>query len=363
MSGLYIHLPFCKSKCGYCGFYSEPDAYGLTEKYFDALLKDLSARQSAEYDTLYIGGGTPSSVSPVLLSAFLEKLSAKIPFSFEESTIEANPESVTPDFLSVVRDFGFSRVSMGCQSTDEKVLKLLGRVHGRAEIFGAAELIRSMCPDTALNLDMIFDIPSVDNSVQMKTLEEMISLAPEHVSAYSYSFDTEYLKNTEPCGDSAFLDVKKALQAAGYHKYEISNFAKAGHESRHNMAYWRLKDYDGLGASAWSLKNFEGGRVLSGKTGDLHEYIANPEAFAETDRTEGVHAAAQELVFGLRMLDGTDFSLLKYRYGDAACVFEERVGTLVSEGMLTWRRENLCLTEKGELILDSVQEYLWGCLP
>ncbi|MCD8553793.1 radical SAM family heme chaperone HemW [Seleniivibrio sp.] len=363
MSGLYVHVPFCKSKCGYCGFYSAPDAYHLTEKYFDAVLKDLSARKKKKYDTLYIGGGTPSSVSPVLLSVFLEKLFSAIGSDFAESTIEANPESVSEDFLSVIKGFGFSRLSVGCQSTDEDVLKLLGRIHGRDDIFKTAELARKICPETALNLDMIFDIPTVENYVQMQTLADIISLSAEHVSAYSYSFDTEFLKDAEPCGESAFIDVKRALGAVGYGKYEISNFAKAGHESRHNIGYWKLEDYDGLGCAAWSLENFSGGRVLYGKVSDVGSYIANPTAFAETDRTEGSAAMGQELVFGLRMLDGVDVSSLKYRYGDLMNIFDGRIETLVAEGMLTWQKDRLKLTEKGELLLDSVQEYLWDCLP
>jgi len=363
VSGLYVHVPFCKNKCGYCGFYSATDAYDLSERYFDAVLKDLSARKRKKYETLYIGGGTPSSVSPVLLSVFLDRLFSAVGSDFAESTIEANPESITADFLAVVRDYGFSRLSVGCQSTNEGVLKLLGRIHGRDDIFRAAESARRICPDTALNLDMIFDIPTVENSVQMQTLADIVSLAPEHVSAYSYSFDTEYLENAEPCGESAFIDVKRALEAAGYYKYEISNFARKGHQSRHNIGYWMLKDYDGLGAAAWSLENFDGGRELRGKVSDVAAYITDPTAYAETDRTEGVQSLAQDIVFGLRMLDGVDFSSLKYRYGSLPDIFDERINKLIAEGMLTWQMEKLRITEKGELLLDSVQEFLWDCLP
>jgi oxygen-independent coproporphyrinogen-3 oxidase len=363
VSGLYIHIPFCKSKCGYCGFYSAPDSYDLADRYFQAVLKDLSARKPKKYDTLYIGGGTPSSVSPVLFSVFLERLFAVTGSQFAESTIEANPESVSADFLAMVRDFEFSRLSIGCQSTDENVLKLLGRVHGREDIFKAVDAVRKICPETALNLDMIFDIPTVAPDTQRRTLSDLTALSPEYISAYSYSFDTGYLEGIEPEGDSAFIDVKRSLEAAGYGKYEISNFAKHGHESRHNMGYWKLQDYDGLGASAWSLENFDGGRELRGKAADVALYIEDPIAFSETDRTEGVHAAAQELIFGLRILDGVDFFSIKYRYGADADIFQPRIDKLVSEGMLTWQTEKLKITEKGELLLDSVQEFLWGCLP
>lgn len=364
MRGLYIHVPFCRAKCGYCGFYSDPSSYDLAELYFDAVIRDLKSRENKNYDTLYIGGGTPSSVPPLVLSAFLERLFNIIGNSFIESTIEANPESITNDFLSVVRDGGFSRLSVGCQSTDDDVLKLLGRIHGRDQIFAAAELVRSVCPDIDLNLDMIFDIPSVESAVTFRTLNDLVSLNPAHISAYSYSFDTGYLSDIDRSEDSDFMQVKRELVIRGYEKYEISNFAVCGHESKHNINYWQLGEYDGLGASAWSLVESGGRRILLGKASDVQSYIKNPESFAEKNVSEDAELIFEDIVFGLRMLDGVDISVLNIKYGQEKIgMLESPLKKLTDEGFLKWKGSRICLTEKGELLLDSVQEFFWSYLP
>lgn len=364
MTGLYIHVPFCRAKCSYCGFYSDPSSYDLAVLYFDAVMRDLAARDKKEYNTLYIGGGTPSSVSPLILAAFLERLFDKVGNNFIESTIEANPESVTDDFLSVVSDCGFSRISLGCQSTDDNVLKLLGRIHDRKKIFSAVDKIRAKCSKADLNVDMIYDIPTVGSPVSMRTLEELALLEPQHISAYTYSFDTGYLKDSADGDDTDFSEVKNRLEAKGFHKYEISNFALEGHESRHNINYWRLGDYDGLGASAWSLSNGQNNRKLSGKTADIQEYIKKPESFVEENVSKGMELIFEDVVFGLRMLDGIDISVLNNKYGEqSAAMIEKPLDELIAKGLLACMGSMVRLTERGELLLDSVQEYLWSRLP
>ncbi len=361
MKGLYVHIPFCVNRCGYCGFYSEAGQAELTERYFDCLIRDLLSLNEKKYDTLYIGGGTPSHVPPFLLAKFLDKISD---IHFKESTIEANPESLSDEFLSVVKDFGFTRLSMGCQSTDDGVLRLLGRAHSCADVFRAYDMARKKCADADINLDMIYDIPSADNARAKKTLSDIISLAPEHVSAYSYSFDTGYLADREPHEDSLYLTVKHSLQNAGYHKYEISNFAVRGHESLHNINYWMMGDYDGIGASAWSMANCDGKRILRGKASDISGYMDDPESFVSEEVTEGIQRICEDVVFGLRMLDGVDISGLNNKYGEnIRDVLKGPLEHLEKEGLTRWNGEKLCLTEKGELLLDSVQEYLWGFLP
>lgn len=362
MKGLYIHLPFCRNKCSYCGFYSETDSLDMQEKYFQALLSDLRSRETSEYKTLYIGGGTPSVTDPALLADFLKEISGTTDKT-EESTIEANPESVTEDFLSVVRDFGFSRISLGCQSTSDDVLKKLTRIHGRSEIFSSVELIRKRCPDTALNLDMIYDIPGVPFETTVDTLRDIISLSPEHVSAYTYSFDTDFMEDSRS-DETDFMLVREYLSDAGYEKYEISNFARPAKESMHNLNYWRLGDYDGLGASAWSLENMNDKRVLRGKTDSIGNYINSPETYAETDETPYPGAVLENLVFGLRITKGVNFEGICEK-ADAE-VREKLYNALIkltNEGFISWNGSMVSLSPAGELLLDSVQEYLWRQLP
>lgn len=360
MKGLYIHLPFCKSKCAYCGFHSETDSTHLQTEYFQALVKDLHSRKETDYGTLYIGGGTPSAADRKLLSAFLENLKN---FNFAESTIEANPESADEEFMHIVRGFGFTRLSLGCQSTSDEVLKKLTRIHSAHDIFRSCGLARKICPGTDLNLDLIYDIPEVPIETTYKSMQDIISLAPEHISAYSYSFDTDFLKGKEK-DETDFLVVKDRLQEAGYQKYEISNFAKPGRESQHNINYWKLGVYDGLGASAWSLENLENKRILRGKPRTAEEYIKDPLSFAEEETSEYPQTVVESLVFGLRMTKGIDF--------DALCVNTDAqiknsmynaLIRLEEKELVKWEGSRVLLSRDGELFLDYVQEYLWQLLP
>lgn len=357
MSGLYIHIPFCNSKCSYCGFYSETEKE-LTSEYLNALLIDIKSREKKSYETLYIGGGTPSSLPYGLLADFLDKLFDLVDNDFKESTIEANPESINEDFLSVTEAYAFSRISLGCQSTDDKVLKHLTRLHSSSDINKAVDSVRRICPDTAINLDMIYDIPDTENSSAIKTADDFIALQPEHISAYTYSFDTGFLAGREE-RETIYLDIKERLEKAGYSKYEISNFAKEGHESIHNINYWNLGDYDGAGSSAWSLKNLQDKRMLMGKISDIIGYIKSPEGFCEAEETVGKELFKENLIFGLRMLSGVDVKAIANRYGIENRLYTHQIEELISEGLLIWNLEKLKLTSKGELFLDSVQEFLW----
>jgi len=363
VAGLYIHLPFCRNKCSYCGFYSETDSYSLQQEYLDAVITDLTTRNVRNYDTLYIGGGTPSTTDPYLLSKFLDKLNAAYKGGFKESTIEANPESVSDSFLALVRDYGFTRLSLGCQSTSDDVLKKLTRIHSSKDIFDSVDKIRKICPDTALNMDMIYDIPETDWETTHKTIKDFLSVSPEHISAYIYSFDTDYLKDKDK-DSTDYMLVRETLTDAGYGKYEISNFAKPGFESLHNINYWQLGDYDGLGASAWSLWNLPGKRVLKGKSDDLHDYIADPSAYKAEEISEPPLTAVEEIVFGLRIAKGVNFEKI-FTNVDAE-IREKMYNTvmaLVEKGFLVWEHEMVSLSPSGELLLDSVQELLWRQYP
>ncbi|PLX65879.1 MAG: hypothetical protein C0603_12960 [Denitrovibrio sp.] len=363
MKGLYVHLPFCKNKCLYCGFYSETDSYDIQKEYFQALIADLKSREIKDYNTLYIGGGTPSSVDMNLLAGFLDMLSVLTKGNFAESTIEANPESISDDFLDLVHNYKFSRLSVGCQSTSDMVLKMLTRIHTSKDIFDSVELIRKKCPDTALNLDMIYDIPGAAFEDTFSTLKDLIKLNPEHISAYTYSFDTSYLEDKKD-ESTDFMIVRERLIDAGYNKYEISNFARSGHESLHNINYWQLGDYDGIGSSAWSLQNLPNKRILKGKTDNIRDYIKDPLVYLATETTDNPQTIIEELVFGLRITDGVDL--------DKICVnidaeLKDKLYNALTElkkkDLVVWNGSKVALSNSGELLLDSVQSFLWEQLP
>jgi oxygen-independent coproporphyrinogen-3 oxidase len=362
MAGLYIHLPFCSSKCAYCGFYSAVDSSELQEKYLSAVLDDVKASNINKFDTLYIGGGTPSSVNHKLLSNFLSQLFSLIPNDFIESTIEGNPESIDENFLSVVSEYSFSRLSIGCQSTHDETLRHLTRKHNRNDIFNAVQLAQSKCPNTALNLDMIFDIPEASPWHTAKTIADLVSFAPQHISAYNYSHDTGHLAGKTPIDDTEYTQVTEKLASKGYGKYEISNFSLEGHESLHNINYWKLGDYYGAGASAWSLENLLDKRILKGKVSDIIKYIESPTEYQDEDISEGDQLFVESIVFGLRMAQGVDIKKLAEKYGTDIQKYEQTIENLKAEGLIKWESSNISLTGKGELLLDSVQELFWQSL-
>lgn len=363
MKGLYIHLPFCRNKCSYCGFYSETDKMELQPAYFKALTKDLRSRKNRDYQTLYIGGGTPSCVDRKHLAAFLDIESIYQTGLLKESTIEANPESIDEDFLRMVHLYKFTRISIGCQSTSEAVLKKLTRIHSADDIFRTYDMVRKFCPDISINLDMIYDIPGVEFDHTHQTIKNFIKLDPDHISAYTYSHDTEFLKDNDD-DTTDFMLVREFLEDAGYAKYEISNFAKKGHESLHNINYWQLGDYDGLGSSAWSLENTPDRRYLRGKSDNITKYIENPTEYAETEITESPKTALEEIVFGLRITKGIDFGKI-CRNIDAE-IRDRLYNSLIEladKELIVWNGSIASLTRSGELLLDSVQELLWRQLP
>jgi oxygen-independent coproporphyrinogen-3 oxidase len=359
MSGLYIHLPFCGRKCPYCNFASlEKFDEELIKRYLSALMTDFEVNGKNEYDTMYIGGGTPSAVPPNLLSNFLEKLFKQTQIK-GEFTIEANPESLSLDFLHVANSHGVNRLSMGCQSTDNDVLRTLGRLHDRDKIFSSYELARKHLPNADINLDLIFDIPNTPVESDEKSMREIVALEPEHISAYSYSFDTGYLDEYGEAEESAFTKVREFLEDKGYLKYEISNFSKVGHQSKHNINYWKLGDFTGLGMSAWSLTNKPDSRIHLGKTKEMNKYLLDPSSYIETSETKKEDLLKESLVFGLRMTEGIDMESLSsfYNYNDDE--LEEKIKRLCGEGLIEWQHGKVSLTKKGELLADSVSEFLW----
>jgi len=363
MKGLYIHIPFCRNKCSYCGFYSETDSYGYQQEYFRALITDLKSRDKKRYDSIYLGGGTPSTADRKMLAAFTDIVSVLQTGDSKETTIEANPESIDEDFCRMLHDYKFSRISIGCQSTNDDVLKMLTRIHSAEDIRKAYDMVRRLCPNIAVNLDMMYDIPGTDFETSYKTMKDIIAMNPEHISAYTYSHDTNFLQETDD-DTTDFMIVREGLEDAGYIKYEISNFAKKGHESIHNINYWRLGDYDGIGASAWSLINEKDKRILKGKTDNIKEYIADPTAFKETEITESPKMEYEKIVFGLRIIGGVDVENICTNL-DAE--LKEKLYNLLiqlaEQELITWDGSKAALTKKGELLLDSVQSLLWEQLP
>lgn len=358
--GLYIHIPFCAKKCPYCGFYSEvktDDA--LVEAYLEAMLAEIASINPLRCDTIYVGGGTPSSLG-LKLPAFLHAMLERVEYSGREFTVEVNPESVNMELCSALRDLPLSRVSIGVQSLSDKVLAKLGRAHDAKQAVKAYELLRkSLTVD--INMDLIYDIPGVTWAAVERSAGEIVKLSPEHISAYSYSPDTLYLADSASESPKQTGLILELLEKSGYARYEISNFALSGKESAHNMKYWSMEEYLGIGAAAHSMVYTSGGlRRRYCHKGDIKHYMADPLRKDNVEVYSADDAMKESVVFGLRQVAGVDMKYIsEFHQKSVESTFLKKIAELADENLLEYSGNNLRATPKGLLLLNSVMEYLW----
>ena len=267
---IYVHVPFCKSFCTYCGFYSE--LCGRSEKAFDAytgrVCAEIGARReeikaSSEVDTLYFGGGTPSVLPPSCIRRIVEALPFPVGHAFREFTVEMNPDDVTAELITELRGIGVGRISLGIQSFDDGILRWMNRRHTADAAVKAVETIRA-CGIDNVSIDLIFGLPQLEDGMWEKTLDKALDLHPEHISAYQLSVE-EGSALEKMIADGRFTEAGQEqcrrqydclcarLRAAGYNHYEVSNFALPGREAVHNGAYWSRAPYVGLGPGAHSF--------------------------------------------------------------------------------------------------------------
>lgn len=358
---LYIHIPFCPKVCPYCSFYKEASDRNKTQAFLDALLVELDRRLrdiACRPETVFFGGGTPSALTVKQLQYLLTGLRERLDLSeLKEWTLEMNPATVSLEKAQMLRGLGINRVSMGVQSWHPAMLERLGRVHSAEQAQRSFELLRK-AGFTNLNLDFIFGVPGQSADIWEQTLEKTIQLNPEHISAYclTYEEDTEYfrkfqrgefLQNVQQ--DAAFYETTMTmLEAAGYRQYEISNYAKPGHECLHNLAYWLGKDYLGLGPSAFSTI----GQRRWQNVPDTSRYItliessAEPVSFEEEITPE--LRESERIAFGLRTSTGVRQSMLAQK--------EQEIAALRLEGYLEEVEDRVRLTSKGRMVADSIAE-------
>src|ERR1700726_1738976 len=261
---LYLHIPFCARICPYCAFYKELLDRSQTQRFCDALLRELRQYRHLVPSTIYFGGGTPTALSTsqleLLLSGFHEQLDLS---QLVEWTFEANPGSVSPRKRKALRKFGVNRISLGVQSWDDELLKLLGREHNARQAGESFRILRA-AGFANINVDLMFALPGQTRAQWRTTLEKTISLQPEHISTYclTYEEDTEFFRRhargefrQDADADAEFFEsAMSILENAGYEHYEISNYARPGFSSVHNRAYWAGEDYIGIGPRAFSTR-------------------------------------------------------------------------------------------------------------
>ena len=340
MRGIYIHVPFCVRKCSYCDFYSEEASLASGGEFPDLLMRELDLFRerfpedaAAPADTVYFGGGTPTVLPPENLCSLLAAVRARFPVSGgAEVTVEANPGTVDAEGLATLRQGGFTRISIGVQSFSPVVLRTLGRIHGEADVHRTYGLARS-AGFPSVGIDLIFGIPGQRAEEWKADLDRMTTLLPDHVSAYALAPEPgtplhaaigrgELRMPPDEEVAEMYESTRIVLSGAGLHQYEISNFARPGHESRHNTKYWIREGYAGFGPSAHGLL-FPSGRapygIRTSAPPSLDEYRSNILAgrlpAVEEKACTREDAWKESLLFGLRMTDGVDLEEIETRIG------------------------------------------------
>lgn len=362
LTSLYVHIPFCQHKCFYCSFVVTVGQEHRIDEYLLSLAQEAKQYQGARLKTLYFGGGTPSLLSEKQLQELFGIIHQYFNLdSVEELTLEANPEGLSVEKAAFLRELGVRRVSLGVQTFHDPYLKYLGRNHSAAKARGAFLNLREAGFDN-INVDLMYGFPKESLKEIEEDLQELIQLDSEHVSLYTLTIEANTrfaTRGVQLEGDdeqaAQYRYVQGFLEDHGWRQYEISNFAKKGKESRHNINYWSGGDYIGLGVGAHS--HLQGKRFWN--TDKLMDYLKRNKEGATT--IEGKEVLNQEerfleyLLFGLRMNQGIDLEKLQNRLNvrlDSSRL--EKIEHYIEEGFLCKEKNSLKTTAKGQLVLDEL---------
>lgn len=364
--GLYLHIPFCEQRCYYCAFTVAVGPESLFEAYCQRLIRELDlAAFSGKANTVYFGGGTPSLLSPALMSRLLQRL-GPLP---AEVTIEANPGTLTEDKLKCYREYGISRISLGAQSLEDEDLERAGRLHRAAAVYEDYELLRGagFCN---INLDLIAGLPGQNLSTWKKNLESVIALRPEHISVYLLDReersrwgrfpDVEGLSHQDDLA-GFYNEAAERLEAAGYGQYEISNWSLPGFNCRHNLGYWNGVPYRGLGVGAHSYD----GVSRFWNTASLQEYAEKLDRgelpLSDSERLTAAMQIEEAFLLGLRQSRGLDVNSLASRHGfQLSESWRRRASQLEESGLIVFEGSFVKLTHAGRLVANSViEELIW----
>ncbi|MBQ8203062.1 MAG: radical SAM family heme chaperone HemW [Clostridia bacterium] len=351
--GIYIHIPFCAKKCAYCDFYSTFAEGTVIERYLSALKDEISkwgGLIDRPIDTIYIGGGTPSVLGKRICDIVKKVYDSFCVEEGAEITVEANPCSITAEFLQSARNAGVNRLSIGVQSGNNTELKILGRAHTAEEAERVVKLAREEGFDN-ISLDLMLCLPDSNIGTLKNSLDYITALEPEHISAYMLKVEENTLfakredLNLPDEEEEArqYLYMCDYLEKKGYGHYEISNFCKEGRKSRHNLKYWLCEEYLGIGPSAHSF--------LDNKRfyypDDLKGFISSPETLPD-----GAGGSAQEeLMLALRLMKGIDIT--EY-YNPLPQDLINKLEGYKKQGLITYNHPMVSLTDKGCLVSNTL---------
>ncbi len=355
---LYVHIPFCPKLCPYCSFYSEVSDASQTRRFLDALLLEMENQSGLQPHTIFFGGGTPSALSVSQLEYLLSGMRARLDLNaVREWTLEMNPATVSKEKAVLLRDLGVNRVSMGVQSWDADILKVLGRVHS-AEQAGRSYGILREAGFENINLDLMFAIPTQSAAQWLFSLEKTVALRPEHISAYclTYEEDTEFFDKfssgqfiqDEEADALLFETAMDTLGAAGYEQYEISNHALPGRECEHNLAYWLGADYLGIGPSAFSTVGARRWRNIPDAREYANRVFAGKPLASFEENLDASTRTREAIAFSLRTNRGVARQALS--------PWREQVDEFSALGLLETDAGRLRLTRRGKMLADSVAE-------
>jgi oxygen-independent coproporphyrinogen III oxidase len=364
-AGVYIHIPFCKSRCSYCDFAT--DVYrdgGVVERYVEALCREISTSAGRvpafrSVDTVYFGGGTPSLLTAEQLERILRAVREVFDFAeVAEITMEMNPATVTAESLSAYRELGVNRASFGVQTFNERDLKLLARGHDAKDAWETYRLLRGAGFEN-VSFDLIAGLPGQSLDDWRRNLDEAVAMRPEHLSLYLLEVHegtplAEQLRSgrrpmpDEDLAAEMYETMIDTLASAGYEQYEISNFALPGYESRHNNKYWRLEPVYGFGVSAHSFNGHD--RYANER--DTAKYVDRLDNFAAAEvHREGIDEASETAFLGLRLSEGIELERYESRFG---VDLRERIDALLENGLVEIDGGRLRLTRKGMLFSNEV---------
>lgn len=375
--GIYIHIPFCKQKCFYCDFVSYANQDKYFQKYVQALNKEINNfidNNEFEVQTIYIGGGTPSLIDAKYIEEILHIFEKRnLLKEVKEVTIEVNPGTVTEEKLRNYKNLGVNRLSIGLQSTEDKILKQIGRIHCYDDFLNTYKMAREVGFKN-INVDLMIGLPNQKILDVKNSLEKIIKLEPEppnHISVYSLIVEEntpiekmlesgELELPDEELERNMYWYVKNFLELNGYKHYEISNFAKLGNESKHNLDCWNQKEYVGFGVAAHSYID----DVRYGNIGNVEEYIKNCEngEFGKNkviDEVENdIFSKEKEfMLIGLRKIEGVLIQDFKNKFGENPIfVFKDELKKLVDENLLIVDFDRIKLTNKGLDLANIVWE-------
>ena len=363
--GVYVHIPFCNRKCYYCDFISFCEKDELQEKYINTVIQEIedffNLNKNVKIKTIYIGGGTPSFIDGKYIEKIMNIFNKE---NVVEATIEVNPGTASLEKLKKYKECGINRLSIGLQSTEDRLLKKIGRIHNYNDFLATYNLAREVGFDN-INVDLMIGLPGQTIEDVKSSLNKVINLNPSHISVYSLIVEentiiynlieqNKIVLPDEELERNMYWYVKNYLELGGYEHYEISNFAKNGKMSLHNWDCWNQKEYIGFGASAHSYLN----RKRFCNIGVLEEYIKDFKNTKEVQEVQSFYETKQEyMLLGLRKIKGVCISDFKNKFGENPIfLFKNELNKLIEEDLLEITTNNIKLTNKGLNFANLVWE-------